>query len=503
MSVVLFSTFWQSQYNYDPHHWGLIFSNAKDLANGNLPYRDIFIQYGFLTTFIHSIFYKIQGNLLYLILSTAFFYALGLISLYFLSLRVTKSYKISVYVVLISLLIHPTVIYPWPNYIAFPFLICSFIFYLEGLRNQKIFFLSGIFFGLSVLSREGLVIPVLLSIGLLILNTSLTLNTKKGIIKSNFLLVFGFFVPIFIFLFYLHQIDSLGYWYKLSWLLPKLYLPLYPDASLKGIFIFFYDIFKKAGTGDFRWLIFLLMYFFSFLIIVECVIKKNKRIPFYAILAITSIFFIQSSLHIREIFRLTTASIIGIIPFFVIIERYKQANTVFAILFFALATSAFKGNSGNYFFPSKTIIKNSVNIELPKYFQGQKWNPNVKHYYLSIESDLKRIQEANCPIRYHYNFTRDSFLKVMSPFKAYQVATSSMMDGLAIESIRPEFDIDQKMKNSPEDILIFHFEIEQNNLFNIIPENFYIYSSYRTPQTYFIEPNQTLKLLLPKSCLVK
>ena len=47
---------WQSQYIYDGHHWGLMASNAADLLRGKVPYKEIFIQYGLITTIIHSIF---------------------------------------------------------------------------------------------------------------------------------------------------------------------------------------------------------------------------------------------------------------------------------------------------------------------------------------------------------------------------------------------------------------------------------------------------------------
>ena len=43
------------QFIYDGHHHGLMFSNAIDLLNAKKPYEEIFIQYGFLTTIIHSI----------------------------------------------------------------------------------------------------------------------------------------------------------------------------------------------------------------------------------------------------------------------------------------------------------------------------------------------------------------------------------------------------------------------------------------------------------------
>ena len=56
--LVVSGSLWQAQYTYDPHHWGLMFGNAKDVYEGKLPYKEVFIQYGILTTLIHScIFY--------------------------------------------------------------------------------------------------------------------------------------------------------------------------------------------------------------------------------------------------------------------------------------------------------------------------------------------------------------------------------------------------------------------------------------------------------------
>ena len=43
------------RYFVDGHHIGLMYSNSIDLINGKLPYKEIFIQYGILTT-INSCF---------------------------------------------------------------------------------------------------------------------------------------------------------------------------------------------------------------------------------------------------------------------------------------------------------------------------------------------------------------------------------------------------------------------------------------------------------------
>jgi hypothetical protein len=44
----------ESRVELDPHHWGLMFANAQDLARGAEPYRDFHVPYGILTTLIQS-----------------------------------------------------------------------------------------------------------------------------------------------------------------------------------------------------------------------------------------------------------------------------------------------------------------------------------------------------------------------------------------------------------------------------------------------------------------
>ena len=45
---------WQGQYTNDGYHWGFVFSNAIDVIDGKTPYKEIFIQYGFLSTLVHA-----------------------------------------------------------------------------------------------------------------------------------------------------------------------------------------------------------------------------------------------------------------------------------------------------------------------------------------------------------------------------------------------------------------------------------------------------------------
>ena len=61
--AVIVASVVQGAYNLDPHHWGLMLSNAVDFDRGRVPYKDIFIQYGFLTTLLEYVFFITDKNL--------------------------------------------------------------------------------------------------------------------------------------------------------------------------------------------------------------------------------------------------------------------------------------------------------------------------------------------------------------------------------------------------------------------------------------------------------
>ena len=114
------------RYQYDGHHLGLIYSNAIDLINGKLPYKEIFIQYGFLTTLIHSLILLLFENKLFFIsFYNATFYFLGI---YFISKSINKliNNEYAIIATIIILFNHPIPWLPWSNYIVFFFPIRNF-----------------------------------------------------------------------------------------------------------------------------------------------------------------------------------------------------------------------------------------------------------------------------------------------------------------------------------------------------------------------------------------
>jgi hypothetical protein len=480
-------------------------STAKDFANPNLvAYKDIFMQYGILTTFLQSLAFKISPNLISLISITTFFYASGVLLTYLLTYEISKSIKLSLYVLITVFLFHPIVIVPWSNYIAYPFIILGFLFYKSDSRKQISIFLSGIFFALAILSREGLFLPIICIYIFFIL-----FDYEKNKMKRNLLLSIGLLTPLLLFFVYLFSKGLFNYWYKYSIILPKLYFELFPNGGVSGIPKFFYEIIKKLGKPDFRWSLMGIIFVVNFIILFFFMIDyfRNSKNKSYANIKVVALclgafLLITSSLHIKEIFRLATGSIIGVIPLYIYFQHRKQAGIFFCFVFFLLSTSMLRNNTGNYFFPTPGEISNSKFVTAPKFFYGQKLPGKTVEYYKNIETDLLQIQNSNCGIRYHHNYSMDSFLQVLSPFKQFQVTPSAW--ALNIESLRPEFNIQSKITTAPMDIILLYGGGGRfNDLPEKIPHRFHIYSQYEIPPATFIMANQSLKILVPNSCPIK
>ena len=109
------------RYVYDPHHFGLMLSNAVDILENKKPYSEIFIQYGIVTTFLHALIIKFIGQeVFYLNIFTILFYSLTILTIGKTTKILTNNYY-SFLVVLVLILNHPIVWLPWSNYIAYFF----------------------------------------------------------------------------------------------------------------------------------------------------------------------------------------------------------------------------------------------------------------------------------------------------------------------------------------------------------------------------------------------
>ena len=214
-----------NSFNYDGHHAARMFVEANELLMGLKPYEDIFITYGILTTILHSLSLVLFGNqIMSVFIITSIFYALSFLIYYCILKNLNINKNLSVVSTLLIFFIHPTIVLPWSNYLAYFFLLMGLFFLTKKESNSKYFIYAGFFWSLSILCRQTYILPFLLTI--IILFTSyyffkfnffnfqnkIDYEEKKFFIFKNIsYLLFFFTIIILLFLFYLYFAGVLEY----------------------------------------------------------------------------------------------------------------------------------------------------------------------------------------------------------------------------------------------------------------------------------------------------
>lgn len=504
--VVLFSLL-QGAYDIDPHHWGLMLSNAKDLNDGLTPYQEIFIQYGILTTILQATAFGIGKNMLSIIVVTSILYATGLLIVYAIALRALQNKTIALYVLILLVLFHPLAMYPWSNYIAFPFFMYG-LYVLSGTsvngKPQNIqLILAGASLGLAVLAREGLAPAATIFIFLCFAYDAINNQQNKRTLTQFLFCILGFSIPLGIFFGYLFFNGLLGYWANLSIKLPA----IYADESFSYIkeFVFkalFKEIYTGYRHGDVRWILTSLILLANLWVFVLALFGK-KRVyitPLTAKISLACLLLLSGSLHLAETFRIATGSSVGLIVLFAFLQASNSKNR--AKLFFVffllwLGLTAAYGNRGNYFYPTwDTLIKAHL-VSEPQVFRGQLWGPEVVDYYQKVQNTLEQLQNPPCSITHQVNNTRDSLFKVISPIPQLQIAPFKVED--RVSALRSDINVDDAIENGAR-IVILNSVDKIDYEMTTAPKGFTLYAHFAIPEQYFMPHRQELLVYVPSSC---
>jgi hypothetical protein len=496
-SGVILYTLWQSQYKLDPHHWGLMFGNARDLNLGLLPYKEIFIQYGILTTIIQSVGYFISPNLLMIMLVTAICYSVAICFLFAISRIVLKSYWSSILLILVIFLYHPLAIYPWSNYIAYPFLLAAIFFLIKDQSYSRLL-ISGVLFSLAVLSREGLFAPILLIIFYNFYSNLFKLTSKVLAIKYLGIQILGFSISPLIFFSYLYIQDLIYFWSLLSIQLPKIYTGYFPHVRTLQIFSpLVATIVAGTKAGDMRWIMTFTTVLVCLAYFVYSIFNQRTANRQLCILGVASLAMLSSAIHIPEIFRLATGPILGLILVFSIFERFIWFKLVAIFCIFVLIKTVLSVSPGNPNYPTDLSRQIGSQSSSLIYFSGQKWSADEVNLYERLSVGLDRLYKKDCGIKYQYNGTMDSFFQVLSPFKQMQIAPYATWDDL--NNLRPDLNFKQKIEKAEDIILIY--SLNEKDLINYkVPDNFFIYDKFPIPNIIFLPTNTTLIVLAPINC---
>ncbi len=462
----------QSSYSYDPHHWGLMFSQALNILGGGAinPY------YGVLPQYLNAFGLFIFGQTLDVLGGyIGFFYALGLYFIYQLW-RIILPKKIAFGLVIVLFFLHSHIIYPWSNYQAFAFLVVGLYFYLKDytLENRKIkLVLAGIFFSLSVLTRDLLWVGYFVAFAYLAiigisrffifdLVSRYTFDDLiKKIVVPNFLLASGFLGPIILVIIYFsingELLSALEFSKRIKIYHAKMFFgdtPVYqiPFALLSWLFANL-----DPRVADPRKFIFSLSFFLNMGVVLSETVKSltnkkrdSRQYPVFTI-AVFSLTMHVASLHSAEVFRLATSTSIGFGSALYFLAGNIQFRSIrlnlkplrlplIGILYFVGTFSSgffFGGSSSNYYpVPTKPLPKSlALNETKLPHFTEQRWRDPINQFYLSYYKTILNINKKTaCHLTHFFNPTGDGFLAVLSPVPSlYQVPW--LHDTLALISV--------------------------------------------------------------------
>lgn len=414
----IFSVF-QAKYYYDGHHWGLMLSNAIDLIDGKIPYEEIFIQYGIVTTLLHVLFLKLGDlNILSLFYGTSFIYSLSILIIY----KQIKKFFNSNYgllVVVIMILIHPFVNYPWHNYLGFFLLLLSFNFF--NYKKKINYFVSGFFLGINSLLYEKQILIFFIFIIFFFLDSIIK---KKIRFFGKFLL--GFIIPLIIFFYYLKKNNLIDIWI----LYQKISTIYFNEGSLIATIL---NYFKKLYFLSYKNILFEPYWiFFSFLIFLNCIYlflyffqnHKNKEKFFFP--SLMSIIYLINTIHSLNSFRFITGSFIGIFILIYFLDKIKSQDSKIIIisiliLFLSLGVN-FKKSENNLLYVSSNSYNENITNNDFIYFKGQKWPKDVWINLNYLKNKLNEIKKKCQFIRYGVNLTNDSYYYILisEKFITYQ-----------------------------------------------------------------------------------
>ena len=497
----------QGSYTLDPHHWGLMLSNAKDLWDGRLPYQEIFIQYGLLTTLLQGVAFGLGGNLLSIISMTSLLYAIGVWIAYLISTNVLVNKNASLYVVTGLFLFHPLAIYPWANYIAFPFLLFGIYALVIPKTTGTKFFLGGLSFGFAVLSREGLAPAVALLILLSFIYDLFHEDSKvrKDSLVHYGLMLVGLTLPLGMFFTYLYQHNLISFWILLSYDLPKIYAQEGFQYIGRGHILsaVFKAVTQGWRHGEVRWIFISIVWLLNLAVFIVSLVKIRDKTSNSALakLSLATLLLISNSLHLTEIFRIATASSIGLITLYAVLEKYKKLELWFFVvisIWMALTLGQNRWTGTNYFLPSKKVISEARLVESPEIFRGNRWNPEASEYYEFVQNTLEQLKHFSCGVEYQHNKTKDSFFKILSPFPQLQIAPYE--NGESVNKLRPDLDFVTETQKATSIVILQMTPIVQFDSFQN-PQGFAIFAHRAVPQEWQMPENQELLILVPKACL--
>ena len=495
-----------SLYIYDGYHFGLIFSNAVELNNGKLPYKEIFIEYGYLTTFIHSIILKVFGNeVFYLQIYTGLIYSISITIIGFVVKKFTNSYY-GLFAIVSLFLIYPIPLKPWAIYNSYFFYVLALFFFIKEGKYNK--FVSGIILCFSYLSFTTVYNFVIIVLVLFLLFYYLIfLRKKKELIEFSYFLL-GLFATTFLFFLFLIKNDILDNWIIYQ-KLPILFQLAMAEKNILDQIVFFLIEMSTGAIKNYivlpHQIYFGLIFYTVFFFVLKNILLKNKRNNNNKNLILIGIFVLSITPHaqIGGIEKMSTSLTIGIIIILALVYQIKSIEYKYFIFSFLIFTNILIFNN-NYHYPEYSSFKIDTKDKIynPKkidFFKKQKWKLVEWDIINGIIDNSKIINEKG-DIKTSANLTGDGLFFSLLKKKIQLIPFFFKSHGNLMRNII-----------EPDLILNIQKRINNNNIYLITTENndkLFNIENYSIFKEYNIDTRNNLKLrsvyiIVPKDCFNK
>ena len=429
----------ESRVNDDSFHWGLMYVNALDLNQGLVPYKEIAILYGFLTTLIQSFSLNVFGKTVVSIgIITGIFYAINIFLSYCLWQKILNKWLSSISAILMFL-VHGYIIFPWANYFCYTFILAFLLFLTSTSQKKYLYLFAGIFAGFSFLARQVL-IPILAPVYIYFILVKY-ISSEKKLQRLNYtnIILFhtGIISVIGIFLVYLLLEGAFNDWIAQSFTVIKVFSTAYGSAR-EVIYRFLSGIFlgKTNGIVDIRSILYSLIFFNALIfwirilykIIRKQITEQEKLLFLFSSVVLLGYY---NSLHLYQIFRLQSSSSLGfgllILSLYDVSTRFgKWKKFVFIIpvvcLFIYLSQTFVFIKTTSVYSPWNKDLLLSDKLKEPEnidFLQGKLYDEKTRNYYQTL---AKTMNKYSSQLEYYVNLSSDSYISVYSqlPIKSVQ-----------------------------------------------------------------------------------
>ena len=412
----------QAVYGYDGFHWGLVLFSADGMSKDLLPYKDLFIHYGILSTKINSIILEIfKKNFISIFFISSFAYSVSIFIQSIILKRLTNIY-VAIIGSLIIFTLHPYAIYPWHTYYLF-FLINIFLI-LRFSKNEILNYISYFILSLAILFSESFLPAslLILTFDILIVPLFFKIKTKNDI--QNFIIkLVIYIIPIVIFLFYLFVKDIFDYW-RIYNQMGTIFLEIINMNLLEIIISFLYNL-KIYSINKFytepNWAIYTIIIITNILFLVKFFIKNFKEKisnEQYSLLVISfcSLVLLYQALHSFTIFKFSCSITLGLIIIFKLIYELKNFENrlvlLSILLLYSISAFPFSKNNSNHLYVDKFKKNEYVKNNHFQYFKNQKWNKKTWEHLISLEKKIIKVS-TKCKIKNGLNFSSDGIISTI------------------------------------------------------------------------------------------